>query len=91
MRVCYRSRPGRKPHGPVAVYEQVGEVRFCCETMQRVWGGLVCFGVRGQRTTSREVNIFSLYPQNGGQLAAVLTEIQFCPWCAGAVEVVRIK
>ena len=90
MRVCYRSRPGRKPRGPVAVYEQAGAVRFCCETMQRVWGGLVCFGVRGQPTTSREVNIFSLCPQ-GSALAAVVTEIHFCPWCAEAVEVVRVK
>jgi hypothetical protein len=36
------------------------------------------------------VNIFSLCPQ-GSALAAVVTEIHFCPWCAEAVEVVRVK
>jgi hypothetical protein len=69
MRAFYRSRPGRKPRGPVAVYEQIGVPEFCCGSIQRAWGSVICFGINGHATTSHEVNIFTLRPQDTGLVA----------------------
>lgn len=87
MRVFYRSC-----HGHVAVYEHVVAVRFCCDEMRNEWGILIGFGLKGHvRTTSREVNIFTLHPQCGWTAFPGITEIRYCPWCAQEIEVVRVK
>jgi hypothetical protein len=92
MRVTYRSLPGRGLKGPVAVYEQVGPVSFCCADMCREWGLLIGFGIKGHpRTTSREVNLQTLHPQSSGSIVQGITEIRCCPWCGQEVEVCRVK
>jgi hypothetical protein len=89
MYVSYRScRTSR-----VKVYEQVGDVHFCCQEMQDEWGILVGFGIKGHpRTTSREVNIFtSHHMQISGNFILGITEIRYCPWCGEEIEVCRAK
>ncbi len=88
MRVSFRScRCSR-----VKVYEQVGAVHFCCEDMRQEWGVLIGFGLKGHpRTTSHEVNIFTLHPQSTGTIMPGITEIRYCPWCGEEIEVVRRK
>jgi len=88
MRVSYRSCCG----GRVTVYEQKGHLRFCCQEMRDEWGILIGFGVRGHpRTTSREVNLFTLHPQSSGTVIPGITEVRYCPWCGVEIEVVRLK
>ena len=87
MRVFYRSCRGR-----VTTYEQADPVWFCCQEMRDEWGVLIGFGLKGHpRTTSREVNIFTLHPQVCGAAFPGITEIRYCPWCGEEVEVVRVK
>jgi len=92
MRVFYRSRAGRTVHGPKVVYEQVGEPAFCCEAMHRHWGLMVGFGVRGaERSTSKEINLWTRLPQASGFGAWGLVAIHFYPFCREAVEICRVK
>lgn len=86
MKVFYRARRGSL--GQVAVYEQTKPPAFCCEAMARQWGQLIGFGLKGYcRSTSREVNLYSMLEQVGHEPVCILTEICFCPFCGEPVEV----
>ena len=87
MRVHYRARRSRATG---LVFEQTGPVKFCCDDMERQWGELIDFGVKGHpRTTSREVNILSVLRFATGTTIPVIAEIAFCPWCAEKITVIR--
>ena len=84
MQVFYTARR-LSPRLPV-VY-RAGRVSFCCAEMERHWmNRLIAFGLPGQDSTSKTVNLCVPVPQvNGGTVVAV-TPVAFCPWCAAAVE-----
>ncbi len=74
------------------VYERVDPIRFCCSDMRDKWDIRIGFGLRGHpRSSSREVNIFSLLPRSNGAVYWDITEINYCPWCGEVIEVVRVK
>jgi hypothetical protein len=88
VRVFYHSRPG----APGIVYEPIGEVEFCCDSLRRCWGVLVGFGARDcPRSTSREVNLYTLRQQANGQPVPVAVPVDYCPFCGEAVKVCRVK
>jgi hypothetical protein len=84
MRVFYRVRCARR----VATYE-VTRVVFCCGEMERHWGRLIGFGVRGCKTsTSADVNLFTDRAQVGGKTILETTAIAACPWCGETVATI---
>jgi hypothetical protein len=88
MRVFYRSCR----NSWFTVYEQTGPLDFCCQEMWDEWGILIGFGIKGHpRTSSREVNIFTLHPQSTETIIPGTTEIRYCPWCGEQIEVCRVK
>lgn len=88
MKLFYRGVAGKLE----TVYRQCGPAKFCCEPMRDRWGSLVGFGVKGNAaTTSREVSLYGSLPQADGLAVAILTPIDFCPWCGDAIEACREK
>lgn len=89
MRVFYRSRPSKSG---LPVYEQVKAVAFCCEAMRQRWGVLIGFGAKDhRRSTSREVNLYSVQSQANRRAVLSLTPIDHCPFCGQAIEVYQAK
>jgi len=89
MRVRYRSRSARTAE---TVYEQVGDVRFCCEAMRERWGLLIGFGALGhRRSTDRAVNLYSVVTQANGTSLLGMTPVDFCPFCGEPIETCRVK
>jgi hypothetical protein len=90
MQVFYRAVRGAR-RAAVTTYEAT-RVVFCCAAMERQWGRLIGFGVRGcARSTSRDVNLFGDRAQVGGRTILEVTAIAFCPWCGETVEPCRVK
>jgi hypothetical protein len=88
LRVFYRV-PRRALRTALTVYEQAA-VEFCCAEMGRQWDRLIGFGVKGYpRSTSRDVNLFTVRPQAHGSFVLEVTAVVFCPWCGVAVEMIR--
>jgi hypothetical protein len=86
VRVFYRSL-----RRSLTAYEQTG-VAFCCPVMERQWGKLFGFGVKGfPASTSRNVNLFVDRQQANDRRILELVPIQHCPFCGEAVETVREK
>ena len=86
MKVFYRAR-----HSSLVVYEQTA-VAFCCAEMERQWGRLIGFGAKDcQRSTSRDVNLFTLRPQASGRPVLEVTPICHCPFCGKMIEPCRVK
>ncbi len=89
MKVFYRVP--RRQRAALTVYE-AARVVFCCAAMERQWGQLIGFGVRGgERSTSCDVNMFSDRAQANGKSVLELTAIESCPWCGQTVETCRVK
>ena len=87
MRVFYRVRCARR--SAVTTYEAT-RVVFCCTEMERQWGRLVGFGVRGcKASTSADVNLFADRAQVGGKTVLEATPVVFCPWCRQRVSVAQ--
>jgi hypothetical protein len=81
----------RACHSSIVVYEQIG-VSFCCREMERQWDRLIGFGAKDcPRSTSRDVNLFTLRPQANGKPVLEVTPFAFCPWCGEAAEPCRVK
>lgn len=89
MHVFYSRHGAKRPDLPV-VYEQAS-VKFCCEEIERQWGRLIGFGTRGvARSTSRDVNLYTVHPQANGGFVLEVTSIGFCPYCGVVVNVATI-
>ena len=91
MRVLYRASKIEEAFAKgKAVYEQVGDLEFCCGMMRAWWGRLIGFGARDYpRSTDAEVNLYTMLQQANGKSVLVMARVAFCPWCGDFIEVRR--
>src|SRR5579859_1147757 len=91
MRICYQAELGGvESRYRLKGFSLVGLPTFCCATMEREWGRLVEFGLRGfSRPENLCACLFTHHLLSDHTIVSGLERICFCPWCGESIQLVE--
>jgi hypothetical protein len=91
VKICYRADiGGTESRYRLKGFSIVGLPIFCCPAMEREWGRLIEFGLRGfSRPENLCACLYTHHLLSDNAIVSCLETIQFCPWCGEQIELVE--